>query len=98
MMKNNIKFGIKISTKNFDLIPEIYLNKDIIDFIEIILLPDFALEEIEIIKNLKMPYVIHFPSSNYGIDFGNRKRNCQNLDYIEKINSYQKQGQMNLKI
>ncbi|MFX1500405.1 MAG: hypothetical protein ACFFDH_05505 [Promethearchaeota archaeon] len=66
------------------------MNKEIIDFIEIILLSDFTLEEIEIIKNLKMPYVIHIPSSNYGIDFGKKTNDSQNLNYIKKINLYRK--------
>ena len=87
-MKKNIKFGIKIATRNFDLIPEIYDNKKKIDFIEVILLPEFTSEDIEIIKNLEIPYALHLPNSNYGIDFGNLEHNTQNLDYIEKVNFF----------
>ena len=87
-MLKNIKIGIKIATKNLDFLPEIYSKCDIIDFIEIILLPDFNSKDIEIIKNLKIPYVIHIPNSNYGIDFGEIKQNSNNLNYIKKINQF----------
>jgi len=85
-MFQKIEFGIKISIKNFDLLPEIYLNTDIIDFIEIILDPLFKPKDIEIIKNLKLPYAIHYPNSNNGIDFGDKRREKQNNNYIRKIN------------
>ena len=85
-MFQRIEFGIKISIKNFDLLPEIYLNTDVIDFIEIILDPKFKSKDIEIIKNLKLPYAIHFPNSNNGIDFGDKRREKQNNNYIRKIN------------
>ena len=87
-MIQNIKFGIKIATKNFDFLPEIYNNHELIDFVEIILLPDFTFGDIKVIKNLKLPYVIHIPNSNYGIDFGNINSNHENLEYINKINEY----------
>ena len=90
-MFKRIEFGIKISIKNFDLLPEIYLNTDIIDFIEIILDPKFKPKDIEIIKNLKLPYAIHFPNSNNGIDFGDKRSEKQNNNYIRKINqNYEK--------
>ena len=87
-MIQNIKFGIKIASKNFDFLPEIYNNHEMIDFIEIILLPEFTSWDIEVIKNLKLPYAIHIPNSNYGIDFGNINSSYENLVYINKINEY----------
>lgn len=87
-MKNNIRTGIKISTRNFNLLPFIYSNRDIIDYIEIILMPEFSFDDIKTIQNLKMKYAIHVPNSNYGIDFGNIDKNDKNLEYIDKINSY----------
>ncbi|MFX1451344.1 MAG: TIM barrel protein [Promethearchaeota archaeon] len=91
MMKKKIKFGIKIANRNFNLIPEIYNHKNIIDFIEIILMPNFTSYDIEFIKTLELPYAIHFPNSNYGIDFGNINLNIQNSEFIEKINSFNKE-------
>ena len=88
---NNIKFGIKISTNNLDLLDHIYDNKDTIDFIEIIISPSFNLEDIDAIKAIKMPYVIHLPNSNYEIDFGDEKRNKNNLDFINNIIQYEKE-------
>ena len=35
-MIENIKFGIKINTDEFHLLPEIYENQDVIDFIEVL--------------------------------------------------------------
>jgi len=87
-MLKNIKFGVKIATRNFNFIPEIYTNKSIIDYIEIILMSDFTSKDIEIIKNLEMPYALHIPNAFYGIDFGDISKNAQNLEYIEKINKY----------
>ncbi len=95
-MFQGIEFGIKISIKNFDLLPEIYLNTDIIDFIEIILGPKFRAKDIEMIKNLKLPYAIHLPNSNNGIDFGDKRSEEQNTKYIRKINqNYEKLMELN---
>jgi len=90
-MINNIKFGIKISTVNFDLLDHIYDNKDKISFIEIIINPALNLRDVEVIKAIRMPYVIHLPNSNQDIDFGDVNRNKQNLDFINKINQYEKE-------
>ena len=87
-MIQNINIGIKISTKNFNLLPEIYLNDDIIDFIEIILDPEFTTKDIRIIKSLELPYAIHFPNSNNGIDFGDLTKNRENIEFIDRINQY----------
>ena len=87
-MFKNIKFGIKISTQNFDLLPDIYQNKDMLDFIEIILMPDFDIEDIKIIADLRLPYAIHLPHSNQGIDFGNLNYKDKTNLLIAKINNY----------
>lgn len=87
-MIKNIKLGIKITTKNFNFIPSIYANQDIIDFIEIILMPEFTSKDIDFIKDLEMPYAIHIPNSNYGIDFGDITKNVKNSYFIDKINQY----------
>ena len=86
-MINNIKLGVKISTKNFNFIPEIYANRKTIDFLEIILISDFTARDIEIIKNLDLPYCLHLPNAFHGIDFGDISKNTKNLDYIKKINN-----------
>jgi len=85
-MIGNIKFGIKISTHNFDLLPNIYSNLDIINFIEIILPPNFTVNDLIKIKNIKIPYIIHLAHSSYDIDFGDINRNNSNNKYINKIN------------
>jgi len=90
-MLQNIKMGIKIATRNFDLIPEIYANRKIIDFIEILLLPEFNVEDIKIIQNLEMPYAIHIPAGIYDLDFGDSQKQTKNLDYIKRINKYDKE-------
>lgn len=87
-MIRNIKFGIKISTSNFDFLPEIYENRDLIDFIEVIIFPDFKIEDIEVIRNFKIPYSIHLPNSNYGIDFGDLNRNENNTKIINRVNQF----------
>jgi hypothetical protein len=90
-MIKNIKLGIKIATRNFDFIPDIYSNKNIIDFIEIILMPEFTLEDIEIIENLEMPYALHLPNLFNKIDFGDISTNDKNLEYIKKVNLFHNQ-------
>ena len=87
-MYKNIKIGIKIATRNFDFIPEIYSNQDLIDFIEILLLPEFTPNDVKIIRNLQMPYVIHIPAGVYDLDFGNKQKQVNNTKYIEKLNQY----------
>ena len=85
-MIRNINIGVKIATKDFKFIPEIYSNKKIIDFIEIILMSNFTSKDIEIIRNLDMPYALHIPNVFQGIDFGNILNNNKNLEYIKKLN------------
>lgn len=87
-MIKNIRIGIKLSTKNFDFIPEVTFNQELIDFVEIILIPEFSSEDIDVIKKLKIPYAIHLPNSNDGIDFGDINKNDNNIKYINKINQY----------
>ena len=87
-MIRNINVGIKISTKNFNLLPEIYLNDEIIDYIEVLLDPEFTTKDLRIIKNFELPYAIHFPNSNNGIDFGDLTKNKENVEFIDRINQY----------
>ncbi|MFX1256289.1 MAG: TIM barrel protein [Promethearchaeota archaeon] len=84
-MFNNIKLGIKISINHFDLIPDVYENDEIIDFVEISLKPNFETKDLDIIKKLKLPYAIHLPNSNDGINFGDIKREKNNIEFIQKI-------------
>lgn len=85
-MIRNIKLGIKISTDNFNLIPEIYDNQDLIDYIEISIKPDFNIEEIKLINNIKLPYAIHLPNSNKGINFGDVNQDKNNLEFLKNLN------------
>lgn len=87
-MIKNIKIGIKIATKNLEFIPEIYTNHKLIDYIEIIIMPDFTSNDIYIIKDLKIPYAVHIPNINYGINFGDFNKNDNNIKYINKINQF----------
>ena len=81
-----INLGIKISIQNFNFISQIYENKEKIDYIEILLIPDFNSIDIDIIKDLEIPYAIHLSNSNYGIDMGNIKNQESTLNYLEKLN------------
>jgi deoxyribonuclease-4 len=85
-MHGNIQIGVKIATRNLDFIPEIYANQDLIDFIEIILLPEFIPNDVKIIQNLKIPYVIHIPAGVYDLDFGNSEKQPNNIKFIKKLN------------
>ena len=89
-MIDNIKFGIKIYTNEFHLLPEIYENQDLIDFIEVLIPPDFTHDELEIIREFKLPYSIHFPHLKENIDFGNSKQAGYNQKFIERINALSK--------
>ena len=85
-MINNIMFGVKISTINLNFLPEIYANQEIIDFIEVILDPEFRVRDIYTIKDITIPYAIHLPNSNNGIDFGDLNKNDNNSAFIKRIN------------
>jgi len=89
-MINNIKFGIKIKTQEFHLLPEIYENLDKIDFIEVLISPYYTFDELEVIKNFKLPYSIHFPHLTEKIDFGNAQQEQFNQKFLEKFNSSKK--------
>ena len=89
-MIDNIKFGIKIRTDEFYLLPEIYENQDVIDFIEVLISPDFTNDELVIIKNFPLPYSIHFPHLGKSIDFGNAKQAGYTQKFIERINFHKK--------
>ncbi|MBN1800512.1 MAG: hypothetical protein JW891_03350 [Candidatus Lokiarchaeota archaeon] len=83
----NIHFGVKLSTNQFELLKEIYENRNIIDFLEVILPCDFSKHDLFRIKDLSLPYSIHLPHSKYGIDFGSIESQESNSALIEKINS-----------
>lgn len=83
-----INFGIKISLIDINFISKIYDYPDLIKFIEIILIPEFTSKDIDIIKNLKIPYALHLSNSNNGIDMGNINYQKNTLEYIEKINHF----------
>lgn len=87
-MLKNIRFGIKIAIKNFDWLPEIYAHSREFDFIEVIFPPNFTAKDIKMIKNLELPYTIHLPNSNYGIDLGDVKRVNENSAWIKRINKF----------
>jgi len=85
-MIKNIKIGIKILTEYFNLMNEIYENLDIIDYIEISIKPNFNIEDLKKIKEVKLPYAIHLPNSNSGIDFGEVKREKDNSKFLKNVN------------
>jgi hypothetical protein len=89
-MIDNIKFGIKINTDEFHLLPEIYENQDVIDFIEVLIPPEFTREDLTIIRDFELPYSIHFPHLKENIDFGNSKQIGYNQKFIEKVNAHKK--------
>ena len=89
-MIDNIKFGIKINTGEFHLLPEIYDNQDVINFIEVLIPPEFTRNDLAIIRDFNLPYCIHFPHLKHNIDFGNSKQAGYNQKFIEKINAHKK--------
>ena len=90
IMIDNIKFGIKIKANEFHLLPTIYDNREIIDFIEVLIRPDFAVDDLVTINKFILPYSIHFPHLTNNIDFGNIKHAHYNQEFIERIRSNKK--------
>jgi sugar phosphate isomerase/epimerase len=88
-MIDNIKLGIKLKTNEFNLLPEIYENQDLVDFIEVLIPPDFTSDDLITIKNFNLPYSIHFPHFTKKIDFGNAKQSRYNQKLIERVNSFE---------
>lgn len=89
-MIGNINLGIKIKTNEFYLLPEIFANKNIIDFIEVLFSHDFTIDDLNVIKSFKLPYSIHFPHRTEKIDFGSAHQASHNQKFIERINSHKK--------
>lgn len=87
-MLKNIRFGIKIAINDFDWLPEIYAHPKEFDFIEVIFPPNFTAKDIKLIRNLELPYSIHLPNSNHGIDLGDIKRDNENSAWIKRINKF----------
>ncbi len=85
-MIKNIKIGIKISTENFNLLDEIYENLDIIDYTEISIKPNFKTDDLNKIREVKLPYAIHLPNSNFGIDFGEVNYEENNSKFLKNVN------------
>jgi len=86
--QNSILFGIKISTESLDYYKEIKQNSDIIDFIEITLKPNFNEKDLERIRIFEFPLIFHLANSNDNINFGEKKKQIMNQEYILKINNY----------
>ena len=90
-MKKNIKFGIKIALHNFNLLNEIYNNRDVIDYIEVILPSELTIKDIKNIKDLKMAYALHLPTSKDDFNLGDIKRKKKTLEIINNINQFEEE-------
>ncbi|MBN1802238.1 MAG: sugar phosphate isomerase/epimerase [Candidatus Lokiarchaeota archaeon] len=86
-MIENIKLGIKLSLNRLDLLHEIYQNDGTIDFIEILLPPDFKAEDLSNFENLSLPYNFHLPHFTKRIDFGNEKQAKHNQEFIKRVDA-----------
>lgn len=78
---SNLKFGLKIWSKNYNLIPEAkrLIEKDIFHYVEILIAPG---TEISPFRKIKLPYVIHITNERWRIDIGDKKKEVFNLEAI----------------
>lgn len=89
-------FGVKIIAKNKNLLLKSLdlVDKELFDYIELLLTPEFTLtgEFIDKLSNIKL--ILHAPHENYGVDLGNiKKKNLtiktikKSLEWQEKLNA-----------
>ncbi len=78
---NNIKFGLKIWSKNYNLIPEAkrLIDKDIFHYVELLIVPG---TEISPFRRIKLPYIIHIAHDNFGVNISDREKEAFNLGVI----------------
>lgn len=80
---NNIKFGLKLWSTNYNLLDEARkLIKDgMFHYIELMVIPD---TEISPFQKIKVPYIIHIPHSSFGLNIADIKKEEFNLKIINQ--------------
>ncbi len=76
----NIKFGLKLWSTNTGLIQEAetLIQKGVFQYIELLVVPE---TDISFFQKAHVPYVIHVPHENWGVNIGN----SANADYSKEI-------------
>lgn len=80
---NGINFGLKLWSKNYNLLGEAkrLIEKRIFHYIELMVLPD---SNIVHFQKIKVPYIIHIPSENWGVNIADKNKEKFNLEAISE--------------
>ena len=80
---NNIKFGLKLWSINYNLIEEAekLIKKDIFQYIELMVAPD---TEISPFLKIEVPYIIHITSERWGLNIADKEKEDFNLRLISQ--------------
>jgi len=80
---NNIKFGLKLWSVDYDLTKEAgkLIKENVFDYIELMVIPD---TEISPFQKIKTPYIIHIPHENFGLNIADNKKEEFNLKMINQ--------------
>ncbi len=84
------KIGLKLWSTNENYIqPALKLyNQNIYDYIELFSVPDSFLRCIEYWKDLNIPYIIHGPHFNVGLNFAKKENYNQNMKLVAETLKY----------
>lgn len=78
-MHHSLKIGLKLSTTDFALIPEIYrIHDEFCDYVELYIIPNSYERAINHWKGLGVPYIIHAPHSFHGVNLAQEEKNNLN--------------------
>lgn len=76
-----MKFGLKLWSKNKDMISEAnrLINENFFHYVELFYVPE---TEIKPFLDYDIPYIIHIPTENFGLNIGDRTKREFNLKII----------------
>lgn len=79
----DIKFGLKLWSINYNLLNEArrLIEEDIFFYIELMVVPN---TKILYFEKVKVPYIIHITSEEYGVNIADKKREKFNLKIINQ--------------
>lgn len=80
---NNIKFGLKLWSINYNLLDEArkLIKEGIFHYIELMPVPD---TKISPFQKIKVPYIIHIASDKYGVNIADKKKQPFNLEALNQ--------------
>ncbi len=90
---SNIKFGLKLWSKNYDSVSEAQrlIEEDIFQYIELMVVPD---TEISPFQKIKAPYIIHMSHEDLGTNIADKKKKessqkiiKQCIEWADKLNA-----------